>query len=177
MATGALNAQGVWIYGEDDSEPTFSGLLNKLGNSITSNMKGRILKTQYASTNVQVNNSTSTPVSIGLSINYTPISSSSRILVFTNVNGIAKASSSIGTAANLRLRKDSTVVVSLGINLMFSLPDGTIISGLANVWTETSGSTTARTYSVFIEQVIGAGQVQVQRDGATSTMLIVEVSE
>jgi hypothetical protein len=33
MATGALDANGIWIYGEDDSEPTFSGLLNKLGDS------------------------------------------------------------------------------------------------------------------------------------------------
>lgn len=29
MATGALDANGVWIYGEDDSELTFSALLNK----------------------------------------------------------------------------------------------------------------------------------------------------
>jgi hypothetical protein len=33
MATGSLDANGIWIYGEDDSETTFSGLLNKLGDS------------------------------------------------------------------------------------------------------------------------------------------------
>lgn len=33
MATGALDANGIWQYGEDDSEPTFSGLLNKLAGS------------------------------------------------------------------------------------------------------------------------------------------------
>lgn len=33
MATGALDANGIWQYGEDDSEPTFSGLLNKLAAS------------------------------------------------------------------------------------------------------------------------------------------------
>lgn len=33
MATGALDANGIWQYGEDDSESTFSGLLNKLGGS------------------------------------------------------------------------------------------------------------------------------------------------
>jgi len=41
MATGALDANGIWIYGEDDSEPTFSGLLNKLGDS-TSDAIGTI---------------------------------------------------------------------------------------------------------------------------------------
>jgi hypothetical protein len=29
MATGSPGANGVWQYGEDDSEPTFSQLLNK----------------------------------------------------------------------------------------------------------------------------------------------------
>lgn len=33
MATGSLDANGIWQYGEDDSEPTFSGLLNKLAES------------------------------------------------------------------------------------------------------------------------------------------------
>lgn len=33
MATGALDANGIWQYGEDDSEPTFSGMLNKLASS------------------------------------------------------------------------------------------------------------------------------------------------
>lgn len=35
MATGSLDANGIWIYGEDDSETTFSGLLNKLGDSVS----------------------------------------------------------------------------------------------------------------------------------------------
>jgi hypothetical protein len=35
MATGSLDVNGVWIYGEDDSEATFSGLLNKLGDSVS----------------------------------------------------------------------------------------------------------------------------------------------
>lgn len=36
MATGALDANGIWQYGEDDSEPTFSGMLNKLASSTSS---------------------------------------------------------------------------------------------------------------------------------------------
>ena len=35
MATGSLDANGIWLYGEDDSEATASALLNKLGNSIS----------------------------------------------------------------------------------------------------------------------------------------------
>lgn len=35
MATGAADANGIWIYGEDDNESTHSALLNKLGNSVS----------------------------------------------------------------------------------------------------------------------------------------------
>lgn len=41
MATGALDANGIWQYGEDDSEATASALLNKLGQS-TSNTVTRL---------------------------------------------------------------------------------------------------------------------------------------
>lgn len=40
MATGSLDANGIWIYGEDDSETTFSGLLNKLGDSVSDKFTG-----------------------------------------------------------------------------------------------------------------------------------------
>jgi hypothetical protein len=35
MATGANDANGVWQYGEDDSNPTFSELLNRLASSVS----------------------------------------------------------------------------------------------------------------------------------------------
>jgi hypothetical protein len=40
MATGALDDKGVWQYGEDDSEPTFSELLNLGMSSISSTQFG-----------------------------------------------------------------------------------------------------------------------------------------
>ncbi len=35
MATGALDANGIWQYGEDDSNTTFSALLNRLASSVS----------------------------------------------------------------------------------------------------------------------------------------------
>lgn len=53
MATGALDSNGIWQYGEDDSEPTFSALLNKLGSSTSTTVTrleemGGITSTQAA---------------------------------------------------------------------------------------------------------------------------------
>ena len=35
MATGANDANGIWQYGEDDANPTFSELLNRLASSVS----------------------------------------------------------------------------------------------------------------------------------------------
>lgn len=53
MATGALDANGIWQFGEDDSETTFSALLNKLGGSTSTTVTrleemGGITSTQAA---------------------------------------------------------------------------------------------------------------------------------
>lgn len=56
MATGANDAQGIWQYGEDDSNATFSALLNRLGTSTSTQFgadRTRLsaLETVNASTN------------------------------------------------------------------------------------------------------------------------------
>lgn len=38
MATGAPGSNGVWLYGEDDSEATFSALLNKAGTTVNTQL-------------------------------------------------------------------------------------------------------------------------------------------
>jgi hypothetical protein len=57
MATGSLDANGIWIYGEDDSEATFSALLNKLGDS-TSDEVGTLKTSPTISGNVRLTNTT-----------------------------------------------------------------------------------------------------------------------
>ena len=41
MATGSLDANGIWQYGEDDSEATASALLNKLASSTSDEIGAR----------------------------------------------------------------------------------------------------------------------------------------
>jgi hypothetical protein len=45
MATGSPGTNGVWLYGEDDSEATFSALLNKAGTTVNTQLgldRGRL---------------------------------------------------------------------------------------------------------------------------------------
>ena len=137
---------------------------------------GQILQISHTSTNTQVNSSTTTLISTGLSIAFTPISSTSKIIVMFTVNGISKSSGSTTATMNLVLRKDSTNVYALANNLMYELGTHVGYNSSGN-YVETSGSTSARTYAVFFSQWLSAGTVNVQRDAAVSTMTIIEVSQ
>lgn len=183
MATGAPDANGIWIYGEDDSEATFSALLNKLGTSASSALTaklaalpGKVLKISSMNTNTQVNSASGTPVSTGISIAYTPISSTSKVIVIVSINGIGKTAASTTTAAQFYLRKDATAVQTYGVSTTYELANH-VGYGLSGTYVETSGSTTSRTYAVWFNQLYTGGTINVQRDAATSTMTIIEVSQ
>lgn len=136
MATGALNAKGVWIYGEDDSETTFSALLNKLGNSISNTLKGRIVQIVYAETSTQLVLNSTTYTDIGLSATITPTNASNKVYVFANLNGLGKdPAGSVNQTANVQLLRGTTqigaaktaytnsIVYDLGNSVSFSIQD------------------------------------------------------
>jgi hypothetical protein len=175
MATGSLNAQGVWIYGEDDSETTFSGLLNKLGTSVSTNLKGRIAQVVYASTNSQVNNSTGAAAATGLSGSITPTKSTSRIIVLVNQNGIGKTSQS-NTGMNLSFNKSTTQLARVGENLLYGPLNDFNTGSASYIHTEIAGTTSSINYNTTFWATGAAGTVNVQRDGSRSTMMIIEVT-
>lgn len=173
MATGALDANGVWIYGEDDSEATFSSLLNKHASSIGATMKGRIAQVVTATTAAPVSTTSGSYVSSGLSASITPKFSTSKIIVLVaQTFGIDGS----GVFGGVSIFKDSTNVELLQENAMYAQPVYTrnVISG---TYVETSGSTTARTYSTKMRKIFGSGNFIANMDGSTATILIIEVTQ
>lgn len=74
MATGALDSNGIWQYGEDDSETTFSALLNKLGSS-TSTQVGSLKNVGRVIQQIQITQNVDQSVTSGAGIvNYTGVS-------------------------------------------------------------------------------------------------------
>ena len=56
MATGAPGTQGIWQYGEDDSEATFSALLNKVASTTNTQIgvdRGRLTTAESNITSLQ----------------------------------------------------------------------------------------------------------------------------
>lgn len=107
MATGAPGTNGVWLYGEDDSEATFSQLLNKAGTTVNTQLgldRARLTALEAAGRIVQVKSTakidvfTTTSLSYttvtGLSVSITPKFATSKILILTQVAyGLSNANS------------------------------------------------------------------------------------
>lgn len=86
MATGAIDANGIWQYGEDDSETTFSALLNKVASSTstqvgTLKLPGRVI--QHKSVDISYFSGTNTTYTAltGSTITITPRSASSIFVI------------------------------------------------------------------------------------------------
>ena len=177
MATGSLNAQGVWIYGEDDSETTFSALLNKLGTSVSTKMKGRIAQSVTVQTTTPVSNSTTTYVSTGLSTSFTPLFSNSRILISVNINGYRKNAGS-NAGANFAIFKNNSELIRIGTFTGYLMRDtDSFPPTISGDFSEISGSTTARTYQVRFAIGIDTGVLNVQNQNSASTMTILEITQ
>lgn len=96
MATGAPGTNGVWQYGEDDSEATFSALLNKAASTTdtqlgldrtrltTLELSGRIIQTVSVNYATQVTTTSDSYVTTGLTASITPRYSNSKIYVVVN---------------------------------------------------------------------------------------------
>lgn len=158
MATGALDANGIWQYGEDDSNTTFSALLNRLGSSTSTQIasakpSGRVLQTvSVTKTNpFSAGQSVWTDIT-GLSATITPRYSTSKILVTYTIGNIGTTAA--GTVVTRLMRGNTPIGVSTlgGGNI-----DGTSSSyvDIALKWfampasyLDSPASTSAQTYKV-----------------------------
>ena len=143
---------------------------------------GKVLQTIHGSTTTAVTSSSSTEVTTGITAQITPSSTSNKILVFGSVNGV-QIGTAASTAGNWKIRRHDTLT---------SAPSGTLIQdivpygGKDNASSDTqyalsfndldSPSTTdARNYTITFNRSLGSGSVQVQNNGATSSITLMEI--
>lgn len=195
MATGALDANGIWIYGEDDSETTFSGLLNKLGDSVSDKFTGglaiasggtgattvaaaqaalgvavvQVVSNTYST---QISNASGNYQDTGLSATITPTSASNKILVLVHQGNCQKAvgSAAYGIALILKRNTADLVYANAGKGVSADLAMGTISMSRL----DEPGTTAALTYkTMFLND--GGGTVWVQQAYTQSTITLIEV--
>ena len=200
MATGALDANGIWIYGEDDSETTFSGLLNKLASSTSDTVTRLEGFTGYTGTLPIANGGTGQTTIAGIQSalgfrilqvvqanTKTFVSTTSTSFVTT---GLAASITPSSTSSKILAMVTATVEAS-GVGLV-----GTIYRGATNIGDATHGTgrvssgtnanftfastvldspatTSATTYTFYMRAT--SGTVYFNPVGALSTITLIEV--
>jgi hypothetical protein len=138
--------------------------------------RGGVLQVITGLTSTQVTNSTTSYATTGLTASITPKSSSSRILVMVNQNGIYKAAGLGGNGTNLKLQKDSVDVSTIGLSLGYT---GSAIENLvaaSQIYVDTPGSLSAITYRTVFANRTTAASVSVQQSSETSTITLMEIA-
>jgi hypothetical protein len=179
MATGSLDANGIWIYGEDDSEPTFSALLNKLGDSTSDQVadikrKGRIVQTVISSTATRVE--TSANVDTGLAATITPIYSNSDIYITVHQMGLQRSAVSAVQTINVRLFKNGTLHHVFGSDIFYTATTLLFQGSMSGAYVETVSSTASISYKTNIAANIAGSTVAAQHNNNRSYMIIQEIA-
>ena len=189
---GGLDANGVWQYGEDDTEALASDLLN-LGMSSVSDVvaglvTGQILQVvSTTKTDAFTTTSTSYADVTGLSATITPASTSSKILVAVSLSVNAR----LAAVTLYEIRRGSTSIGS-GVAVGSRSPAfGAFYSGtgsgtakLAGDYLDSPDSSSALTYSVRVRVQSGTLGINTSADDAdiavvgrtSSTITLMEVA-
>jgi hypothetical protein len=175
MATGALDANGVWQYGEDDSEATFSALLNKLGSSVSTQIGARkvlqVVSNTY-STSVTTSVALPTYVTTGLTATITPRSSSSKILIMTVGTYYNSAA---GRSLN-RLFRGTVAGTALNAYTNYYTTPSDGMSAQSLIFLDSPGTTSATTYTLGFATSGGGFVVNAQWSSSPSQMILIEVA-
>lgn len=113
LGPGGLDSNGIWLYGEDDSEALASDLLNLGMQSVSDALGsgvGKILQVvSTAKTDTFSSSSTSFTDITGLTATITPASASNKILVMVSLN--ASIPSTLTNGGQLRITRDATEII------------------------------------------------------------------
>ena len=142
------------------------------------NLRGafRVLQVIYGETTTAVDSSSTTYADTGLTATITPSSTSSKVLVLVNQNGLRKSPGNTENAINIRVLRGATQInQNLLIGYTNSLLD--LRSGSFSVSILDSPATTsATTYKTTFSNNSATAVVTVQQDSSRSTMILMEIS-
>ena len=137
---------------------------------------GSVIQTVTATTSSQVSSSNNTYVDTNLTASITPTSSTSKILVFINQNGLRKTVASADNSLGLRLIRGSTNISTVAIDSFYS---GTALGiqgqTLSTSFLDSPATTSSTTYKTQFACNSGTGTVVCQQDGCVSTITLLEI--
>ena len=138
---------------------------------------GSVLQVVSATYNTSTSTSTDTYVDTGLTATITPKFSTSKILIIVSQSGLAKSTSAVNNSISLRLLRTATALGTFGIFVGFtnSTADNVMPSASFN-YLDSPATTSATTYKTQFSSSLNSGAVNVQNNGATSSIVLMEIA-
>ena len=138
---------------------------------------GSVLQVVTGTTSTSVTNTTTTPADTGLTATITPNFSTSKILIVFTQNGLIKGSGDVNNGVNIKLLRNAT---DLGTLINACCYTGTSLqvrgSASASVF-DAPATTSALTYKTQFFNVVNASNVLVNEGPATSSIILMEISQ
>ena len=145
---------------------------------LASGTGGKVLQVVSATISTTASSTSASYADTGLTASITPSSTSNKILVLIQQNGVAKQSAN--TAVNIKILRDSTEIggTDAGKNIGYtsSTAHNFIGNGFSCSVLDAPSSTSALTYKTQFLNTNGAGTVYVQVDSGTSYITLMEIS-
>jgi len=144
---------------------------------------GRVLQVVNATYSTYTSFTSATLADLGLSATITPSSSSSKILVITNLAG-GVAVGTVSSGANVKLLRGSTTIVNLeqtaGITSVAIVERNWGAFGSSS-YLDSPATTSATTYKIQVANTNGSGTIYVNNyaltaNSATCTMTLMEIA-
>ena len=144
---------------------------------------GTVLQVVNATYSTYTSFSSATLADLGLSATITPSSSSSKILVFTNLAG-GVAVTNVDAAANVKLLRGSTIIVNLeqtAGRMSVSSTERNWGAFGSSSYLDSPATTSATTYKIQVANTAGLGTIYVNNysltaNSATCTMTLMEIA-
>ena len=144
--------------------------------ALPAGLGGKILQVVTVNHEPEATSSSTSYSDTGLTASITPSSSSNKILIIVNQNGLEKDNSDIKIQARL-LRGSTNLTVFIGDEtLNTSTSNRTDIGGTGFSYLDSPSTTSSTTYKTQFRNVSGSGNVAVQNGSSVSSMTLMEIA-
>ena len=134
---------------------------------------GAVLQIVFGEYATGVITTSSSYVDTNVSASITPSSSSNKILIVYDINSLSASTSTTG--AGIALYRNSTAIYSSDAYAGYSASGGLIYANSSGNYFDSPSTTSSTTYSLKVKRSIGSGNIEVQTNGISSSITLMEI--
>jgi len=134
----------------------------------------RVLQVVQGTYSTATSSSTTTYVTTGLTATITPSATTNKILCIVQQSGVGKDN---GTYAHLRLYRGASSIIEFESSAGYTgTTTSNYIGTVGTVYLDSPATVAATTYTTYFKSGAGVASATVQNNGATSTIILMEIS-